>query len=52
MLREVEAELMKQRVLLRRGLCDPAEADLLPVRGGQNNIGALERAQQGQRLHR
>ena len=44
MLREVETELMKQRVLLRRRLRDPAETDLAPIRGGQDNIGALQRA--------
>ena len=52
MFRQAEAELVKQGFLLRRGLGDPAESDLTPIRRGKDYIRALRRGQQSQRLHR
>ena len=50
--RQAETELVKQGFLFRRGLSNPAESDLSPVRRGEDDVGALQRGQQSQRLHR
>ena len=48
----VESELAQEFLLFGRRFSDAAQADLASVGGGQNDIGALQRGQQCERLHR
>jgi len=49
---QADAQLVKQRFLFRRRFRDPAEAYLAPIRGGENDVCAVHRREQGQRRHR
>jgi len=49
---QADAELPEQQFLSRCRLGDPTRADLPAVRLRENNIGALQRAQQRDGLHR
>ena len=44
--RKAETKLVKQGFLVRRGLGDPAKANLAAIGGGKDDIGALRCRQQ------
>ena len=49
--RKADAKLMQQRFLLGVGFSDAAEPKLATVGGGKNNVGALQRGEQGESFH-
>ena len=44
--RQIYPELVEQRSLFGGGFGDPAQTNLTPIRGGQYDVGALQRGEQ------